>query len=66
MRLGIAYREQRKNYLKQYCPMVYDRLLLVRKLDAHLWKIDNLITELMNNFRLAVKEAVLREIVYQR
>ena len=29
--------------------MVYDRLLMVRKLDDHLWKIDNLITELMNN-----------------
>ena len=30
----------RKHYLKQYRPMLYDRLLLAGKLDAHLYEID--------------------------
>lgn len=83
----------RKTYLKQHRPMVYDRLLLVGKLDAHLREIDDLATEqvnrmvadmaakegvdeqlkaadqmrwvgLMNNFRAAAEEVILREIVY--
>ena len=35
----------RKTYLKQHRPMVYDRLLLAGKLDAHLREIDKLATE---------------------
>ena len=38
----------RKTYLKQHCPMVYDRLLLVRKLDGHLREIDDVAAEQVN------------------
>lgn len=83
----------RKTYLKQYRPMMYDRLLLAGKLDTHLREIDALAAEqvdrivaglaakegvnehfkatdqicwvgLMNNFKSAAEEQVLREIVY--
>ena len=83
----------RKTYLKQHRPMVYDRLLLARKLDAHLQEIDEIATDqvnqmvadlaakegvgeqlkatdqmrwvgLMNNFKAAAEEVILREIVY--
>ena len=83
----------RKTYLKQHRPMVYDRLLLVGQLDAHLREIDKIATEqvnhmvadlaakegvdeqlkaadqlrwvgLMNSFRAAAEEQILREIVY--
>lgn len=85
----------RKAYLKQHQPMMYDRLLLVGKLDGHLREIDALATEqvdriiadladsegvdeqlkatdqmrwvgLMNSFKAAAEEVVLREIVYQK
>nr|WP_300187316.1 TnpV protein [uncultured Agathobaculum sp.] len=42
------YGMMRKTYLKQYHPMVYDRLLLVGMLDAHLREIDDLATEQVN------------------
>ena len=83
----------RKTYLKQHQPMMYDRLLLVGKLDAHLQEIDALATDqvdrtiadlaakegvneqlkatdqlrwvgLMNSFKPAAEEQILREIVY--
>ena len=83
----------RKTYLKQHQPMMYDRLLLVGKLDAHLQEIDALATDqvdriiadlaakegvneqlkatdqlrwvgLMNSFKAAAEEQILREIVY--
>lgn len=83
----------RKTYLKQYRPMMYDRLLLAGRLDTHLREIDALATEqvgrivadlaakesvneqlkatdqlcwvgLMNSFRAAAEEQILREIVY--
>lgn len=83
----------RKTYLKKHRPMVYDRLLLVGQLDAHLQEIDKIATEqvnhmvadlaakegvdehleatdqtrwvgLMNNFKVAAEEVVLREIIY--
>lgn len=83
----------RKTYLKQHRPMVYDRLLLAGKLDAHLREIDEIATDqvnqmvadlaakegvgerlkatdqmrwvgLMNNFKAAAEEVILREIVY--
>lgn len=83
----------RKTYLKQYRPMMYDRLLLAGKLDVHLRKIDALAAEqvdrivaglaakegvneqlkatdqlrwvgLMNSFKAAAEEQILREIVY--
>lgn len=83
----------RKTYLKQNRPMMYDRLLLVGKLDGHLQEIDALATEqvdqiiadladsegvdeqlkatdqlrwvgLMNSFKAAAEEQILREIVY--
>lgn len=38
----------RKTYLKQHRPVVYDRLLLVGKLDAHLREIEDLATEQVN------------------
>ena len=38
----------RKTYLKQHRPVVYDRLLLVGKLDARLREIDNLAAEQVN------------------
>lgn len=89
------YGRLRKTYLKQHRPMMYDRLLLVGKLDGHLREIDALATEqvdriiadladregvdeqlkatdqmrwvgLMNNFKAAAEEVVLREIVYQK
>ncbi|OUO16901.1 TnpV protein [Flavonifractor sp. An4] len=82
-----------KTYLKRHRPMMYDRLLLVGKLDVHLRKIDALAAEqvdriiadlaakegvdeqlkaadqlrwvgLMNSFKAAAEEQVLREIVY--
>lgn len=48
----------RKTYLKQYRPMVYDRMLLVGKLDAHLREIDELATKQVNRMvaDMAVKE----------
>ena len=50
----------RKTYLKQYYPMVYDRLLLVGKLDTHLREIDDLATEQVNRMvaDMAAKEGV--------
>ena len=83
----------RKTYLKQYRPMMYDRLLLAGRLDTHLREIDALAAEqvdrivaalaakegvdeqlkaadqlrwvgLMNSFRAAAEEQILREIVY--
>ena len=83
----------RKTYLKQYRPMMYDRLLLAGRLDTHLREIDALATEqidriiadlaakegvneqlkatnqlrwvgLMNSFKAAAEEQILREIVY--
>lgn len=83
----------RKTYLKQHHPIMYDRLLLAGKLDAHLQEIDALATEqvdriiadlaakegvneqlkatnqlrwvgLMNSFKAAAEEQILREIVY--
>lgn len=83
----------RKTYLKQHQPMMYDRLLLVGKLDAHLQEIDALAMDqvdriiadlaakegvneqlkatdqlrwvgLMNSFKAAAEEQILREIVY--
>ena len=35
----------RKHYLKQYRSMLYDRLLLAGKLDAHLYEIDQQVRE---------------------
>ena len=48
----------RKTYLKQHRPVVYDRLLLVGKLDAHLREIDDLATEQVNRMvvDMAAKE----------
>lgn len=48
----------RKTYLRQYRPMVYDRLLLVGKLDAHLREIDELATKQVNRMvaDMAAKE----------
>ena len=92
-RLMGKYGMLRKTYLKQHQPMMYDRLLLVGKLDAHLQEIDALATEqvdriiadlaakegvneqlkatnqlrwvgLMNSFKAAAEEQILREIVY--
>ena len=83
----------RKTYLKQYRPMMYDRLLLAGRLDTHLREIDALAADqvdrivadlaakegvneqlkaadqlrwvgLMNSFRAAAEEQILREIVY--
>ena len=83
----------RKIYLKRHRSMMYDRLLLVGKLDVHLRKIDALAAEqvdrivaglaakegvdeqlkaadqlrwvgLMNSFKAAAEEQILREIVY--
>ena len=83
----------RKTYLKQYRPMMYDRLLLAGRLDTYLREIDALAAEqvdrivadlaakegvdeqlkaadqlrwvgLMNSFRAAAEEQILREIVY--
>ena len=34
------YGQLRKHYLKEHKPMLYDRLLLAGKLDAHLYEID--------------------------
>ena len=50
----------RKTYLKQHRPMMYDRLLLVGKLDAHLQEIDALATEQIDRIiaDLAAKEGV--------
>ena len=50
----------RKTYLKQHHPMVYDRLLLVGQLDAHLREIDKIATEQVNQMvaDLAAKEGV--------
>lgn len=38
----------RKTYLKQHRPMVYDRLLLIGKLDGHLRENDDLAAEQVN------------------
>lgn len=83
----------RKTYLKRHRPMMYDRLLLVGKLNTHLQEIDALATEqidriiadlaakesvdeqlkaadqlrwvgLINGFKAAAEEQILREIVY--
>lgn len=50
----------RKTYLKQHRPMVYDRLLLVGKLDGHLREIDDLATEQVNRMvaDMAAKEGI--------
>lgn len=50
----------RKTYLKKHRPMVYDRLLLVGQLDAHLQEIDKIATEQVNQMvaDLAAKEGV--------
>ena len=50
----------RKTYLKQHQPMMYDRLLLVGKLDAHLQEIDALATDQVDRIiaDLAAKEGV--------
>ena len=50
----------RKTYLKQHRPMVYDRLLLVGQLDAHLREIDKLAAEQVSRIvsDLAAKEGV--------
>lgn len=50
----------RKTYLKQHRPMVYDRLLLVWKLDGHLREIDDLATEQVNRMvaDMAAKEGI--------
>ena len=50
----------RKTYLKKHRPMVYDRLLLVGQLDAHLWEIDKIATDQVNQMvaDLAAKEGV--------
>ena len=50
----------RKTYLKQHRPIVYDRLLLVGQLDAHLREIDKIATEQVNHMvaHLAAKEGV--------
>lgn len=50
----------RKTYLKQHRPIVYDRLLLVGQLNAHLQKIDKIATEQVNQMvaDLAAKEGV--------
>lgn len=54
----------RKTYLKQHRPMVYDRLLLVGKLDAHLREIDDLTTEQVNRMvvDMAAKEDVAEQL----
>lgn len=50
----------RKTYLKQHRPVVYDRLLLVGKLDARLREIDNLAAEQVNRMvaDMAAKEGI--------
>ena len=57
--LGM-YGMLQKTYLKQHRPIVYDRLLLVGQLDAHLREIDKIATELVNHMvaHLAAKEGV--------
>lgn len=94
-RLMGKYGLLRKTYLKRHRPMMYDRLLLAGKLDAHLQEIDALAAEqvdriiadlaakegvdeqlkaadqlrwvgLMNSFKAAAEEQILREIVYAR
>ena len=54
------YEMLRKTYLKQHRPIVYDRLLLVGQLDAHLREIDKIATEQVNHMvaDLAAKEGV--------
>ena len=39
------YGQLRKHYLKEHKPMLYDRLLLAGKLDAHLYEIDQQVRE---------------------
>ena len=50
----------RKTYLKQYRPMMYDRLLLAGRLDTHLREIDALVAEQVDRIvaDLAAKEGV--------
>lgn len=59
-RLLGKYGLLRKTYLKQYRPMMYDRLLLAGRLDIHLREIDALAAEQVDRIvaDLAAKEGV--------